>query len=114
MIKQINSDAQWIQVQQSYHGVPPISPGAQSAGLLRYNSNTNNIEVYNGLAWFGIDTNASIDLSSNAKETLTWAYNKMQEEKRLKDLMDQHPGLKDLHDKFEMMRVLCLEEEKSQ
>ena len=112
MIKQINSDAQWIQVQQSYHGVPPISPGAQSAGLLRYNSNTNNIEVYNGLAWFGIDTNASIDLSTNAKETLTWAYNKMQEEKQLKNLMAQHPGLKDLNDKFEIMKVLCIEEEK--
>jgi hypothetical protein len=112
MIKQINSDPQWIQVQQGYHGVPPISPGAQSAGLLRYNSNTNNIEVYNGMAWYGIDTNVGIDLSSSAKETLTWAYNKMQEERRLKDLMAQHPGLKDLHDKFEMMKVLCMEEEK--
>ena len=112
MIKQINSDPQWIQVQQGYHGVPPISPGAQSAGLLRYNSNTNNIEVYNGMAWYGIDTTVGIDLSSSAKETLTWAYNKMQEERRLKDLMAQHPGLKDLHDKFEMMKVLCMEEEK--
>lgn len=112
MIKQINSDAQWIQVQQSYHGVPPISPGAQSAGLLRYNSNTNNIEVYNGLAWFGIDTNASIDLSSDAKETLTWAYNKMREDRQLKEMMERHPGLKDLHDKFEIMKVLCIKEEK--
>ena len=112
MIKQINSDAQWIQVKQSYHGVPPISPGAQSAGLLRYNSNTNSIEVYNGIAWFGIDTNADIDLSANAKETLTWAYNKMQEEKRLNDLMARHPGLKDLNDKFEIMKALCMEEEK--
>jgi hypothetical protein len=112
MIKQINSDPQWIQVQQGYHGVPPISPGAQSAGLLRYNSNTNNIEVYNGMAWYGIDTNVGIDLSPSAKETLTWAYNKMQEERRLKDLMSRHPGLKDSHDKFEMMKVLCMEEEK--
>ena len=112
MIKSISTDGPYIQVQQSYHGVPPISPGAQSAGLLRYNPNTNNIEVYNGMAWFGIDTTASINLSSSAKETLTWAHNKMQEENRLKDLMARHPGLKDLHDKFEIMKVLCIEEEK--
>ena len=28
-----------------------ISPGAQSAGMLRYSPNSGNIEVYDGIAW---------------------------------------------------------------
>jgi hypothetical protein len=47
-----------------------------------------------------------------SKQTIEWAHNKMQEEKKLKEMMDRHPGLKDLYDKFEMMKILCIEEEK--
>jgi hypothetical protein len=36
----------------------------------------------------------------------------MQQDAQLKDLMDRHPGLKDLNDKFEIMKALCMEEEK--
>jgi hypothetical protein len=36
----------------------------------------------------------------------------MHQERKLQELMDRHPGLKDLNDKFEMMKVLCQEEEK--
>lgn len=112
MIKTITTDSVWIQQQNSYHSVPPISPGAQSAGMLRWNTSSNAIEVYNGVAWFSIDTNVKLDMSDNAKQVLSWAYDKMSEEHRLKELIARHPGLKDLHDKFEMMRVLCQEEEK--
>lgn len=114
MIKNITTDSAWIQQQNSYHSVPPMNPGAQSAGILRWNTNTNTIEVYNGMTWYNIDTNVKLDLSDNAKQALSWAYDKMGEENRLKELMARHPGLKDLHDKFEMMLVLCQQEENEQ
>jgi hypothetical protein len=38
--------------------------------------------------------------------------NKQHEERKLKDMIQRHPELKDLHDKLEMMKVLCQEEEK--
>jgi hypothetical protein len=112
MIKNITTDTTWIQQQNSYHSVPPMSPGAQSAGILRWNTNTNTIEVYNGMSWYTIDTSVSLDLSEQAKQTLSWAYDKMIEERKLKELLARHPGLKELNDKFEMMKVLCQEEEK--
>ena len=34
------------------------------------------------------------------------------QEKKLQEMMERHPGLQELHDKFEMMKVLCHEEEK--
>jgi hypothetical protein len=70
------------------------------------------MEVYDGLTWHGIDSHVTVDLGMTSKQAIEWAHKKMQEEKRLQELMDQHPGLKDLHDKFEMMKVLCMEEEK--
>ena len=112
MIKNLHSSTNHIQIGNSYSHVPPISPGAQSAGMLRWNTSSNTIEVYNGVAWFGVETSADITLSDSAQQALDWAVDKMKEEARLQDLMSRHPGLKDLNDKFEMMKVLCQEEEK--
>lgn len=114
MIKSLTSSSPYLHIQNGYNNVPPISPGAQSAGMLRYNINSNSIEVYNGVAWFSIDTNIQLNLSEAAHSALTWTENKMREESKLKELMSRHPGLKDLHDKFEMMKVLCQEEENKQ
>lgn len=114
MIKNIHSSTNHIQISQGYSNAPPISPGAQSAGMLRYNTNSNCIEVYNGQAWFSIETNADILLSPVAQQALDWSIKKMKEEEQLQSLMSRHPGLKDLNDKFEIMKVLCQEEEKQQ
>jgi hypothetical protein len=70
------------------------------------------MEVYDGISWYGINNHVTVDLGMTSKEAIEWAHKKMQEEKRLQELMHRHPGLKDLHDKFEMMKVLCMEEEK--
>ena len=114
MIKNIYSSSNHIQINPGYGNVPPISPGSQSAGMLRWNTSSNTIEVYNGVAWFSVDTTANISLSEPAQCALDWAVKKMQEEDRLKSLMDRHPGLKDLNDKFEIMKALCYEEENKQ
>ena len=112
MIKNIYSSSNHIQIGQGLGSVPPISPGAQSAGMLRYNTNSNTMEVYNGVAWFSIETTADISLSPMAQQAMDWAMKKMEEDLRLQSLMARHPGLKELNDKFEMMKILCQEEEK--
>lgn len=112
MIKHIHSSTNHIQIGNFYSNVPPMSPGAQSAGMLRYNTSSNTIEVYNGVAWFSIETTTDILLSPMAQQAVDWAIKKMEEDLRLQSLMTRHPGLKELNDKFEMMKVLCQEEEK--
>jgi hypothetical protein len=44
-----------------------------------------------------------------ARQAVDWAIRKQREEDELEALMKQHPGLKDLHDKLEMMKILCQE-----
>ena len=82
-------------------------------GTIRYNATTVQLEVYDGHEWRMFNTShAAVDLTARAKEILTWAEYKMHEEKKLRAMMERHPGLRDLNDKLEMMKILCQEEEK--
>jgi hypothetical protein len=114
MINNIHGNSNWLNV-QTYPGNKPYFNTTQPAtGTLRYNPNLNSgcMEVYDGNGWQQIaNASANVDLSEHTKEILTWAEKKMSEERELKELMEQHPGLQELHDKLEMMKILCQQEE---
>ena len=111
MIQHLYGNNQWITVTNST-SVPYISPGAQSAGMVRWNGSMNRTEVYDGISWVSLGGDAHLDLSEQAKQALAWAKGKMAEEQQLKELMAQHPALQELHDKFEMMKLLVSEQAK--
>lgn len=113
MIKNVYGNSQWLNVSPPGTNMPYINTSQPMAGMLRMNPNMNRMEVYDGTNWLEYGSTVNLDLSEQAKETLRWAYGKMSEERQLKELMDRHPGLKDLNDKLEMMKILCLEEEKA-
>ena len=113
MIRGVTGGAHII-VANGYESKPYISPGAQSAGMVRYNSNMDYLEVYDGISWIPIGNAVpTVELSPLARQAVDWAMRKQREEDELKALMEQHPGLKDLHDKLEMMKILCQEESES-
>lgn len=95
------------------YGRPYISPGAQSAGMTRYNTSTQNMEVYDGNAWLTMSSSPSVSLDVNTLEVISWARTKMDEERNLKELMKQHPGLRDAYEKFELMKALCQDEKQN-
>jgi hypothetical protein len=92
-------------------GTPYISPRAQSAGMTRYNTNTQNLEVYDGNTWLTMSTTSQVSLDVSTLEVVNWAKKKMAEESRLEDLMKKHPGLRDTYEKFELMKALCQKDE---
>lgn len=93
------------------YSIPPyVSPGAQSAGMTRYNTNMQCIEVYDGNSWLNVSSTPNIALSPDVVSIIDWARTKMQEEQQLKKLMEKHPGLRDTYEKFELMKALCQEE----
>ena len=114
MIKNLYGNSQWLTINQQGTTVPYLNTTQPMTGMIRVNSNLGRTEVYDGQNWVQYGADAHVDLSETAKQTLVWAQEKMLEEHRLKELMARHPGLRDLHDKFEMMRVLCQEEEKEE
>ena len=113
MIKSINAGPH-LTISGSYPYTPTFSPGAQSAGMVRYNTNMQCMEVYDGTGWQPIGTaSPTVELSPLARQAVDWAIHKQREEDELRALMEQHPGLRDLHDKLEMMKILCREESES-
>ena len=112
MIRGINAGPH-LTISDGYVSTPSFSPGAQSAGMVRYNTNMKCLEVYDGISFVTLGTaHPTIEMTPQAREAVEWAMSKQEEEYKLQALMKQHPGLKDLHDKFEMMKILCQEESK--
>lgn len=80
---------------------PYISPGAQGAGMVRYNTNSQTMEVYDGVSWKELSTNIEVGLSAEAEATIDWARRKMLEEARIDELCKKYPGLGKARDNFE-------------
>ena len=119
MINNVYGNSSWVNVQTYQGNKPYINTTQAASGMVRYNNNNNNnggcLEVYDGQNWVPFaNSSTNIDLNENVKQTLMWAEKKMQEDIELKEMMESHPGLKDLYDKFEMMKVLCYEEDKQE
>ena len=111
MIKGINAGPH-LTIMNSYSSTPSFSPGAQSAGMVRYNTNMQCLEVFDGISFVTLGAaHPTVELAPASREGLEWAMRKQQEERELKAMLERHPGLRELHDKFEMMKVLCYEEE---
>jgi hypothetical protein len=95
MIKGINSTGRYTVVQDGTSMNPYIPPGGQSAGMVRYNTNMNIMEIYDGQSWKELSTSyASVGLTSEAESLLDWARNKMAEELQYKTIANKHPAVK--------------------
>ena len=75
---------------------PYISPGAASAGLVRYHNNQT--QVYDGNAWLTMGGGSGVGLTPNAEEVLAWAWQKMTQERAAQDLAQKHPTVADALD----------------
>lgn len=88
-----------------------ISMGAPSAGMMRYNGSTQNIEVYDGSNWLTMATNyATIQLDSYSLDLLEWAREKKKQEEERKQLAQSSPAIKDLlkqiEEKEEQLKIV--------
>jgi hypothetical protein len=97
------------------HGIMPyISPGSQSAGMVRWNVNMNEMEVYDGVSWKQLSTSIDVGLDPEAEMILSWAREKMLEEQKLDELCKKYPGLDRARSNFETFLKLVQSEESIQ
>lgn len=107
MINSITSYSSQIQVSQTSQAY--ISNNGQSAGAIRFNTLSQQVEVYDGNTWYALTQSVNIGFNPASESAIMWAQRKMAEETELKALLDQHPGLKDLKEKFDLMLQLVKE-----
>lgn len=100
MIKGINS-GNGITVNGGYLSWPNFYNSASSTGntligQLRYNGNSQCMEVYDGSAWVMLQTAyPTIELTPEVQSVINWARTKMVEEARIKELAAKHPSVAD-------------------
>ena len=94
MIKGISPQGKYMHINGGAASGTYISPGSVGAGMLRWNSNINCLEVNDGNIWKTLDMgNASVGLTPEAESVLDWAKAKMQEEREMKRLAEDHPAV---------------------
>lgn len=78
-----------------------------TAGAVRWNPNTSNYEIWDGMIWKDSPgMHIEVNTTSALDELLDWAKQRMEQEKNLEQRMSQHPGLRDAWERFQIMEQL--------
>lgn len=88
------------------NGIGWMDMSRVSAGMVRYNSSSSCLEVYDGSTWHLLNQSYALDLEPDVIDAMNWVRIQMLKEQQLQQLMEQHPGLQDLHDRFQIMLKL--------
>ena len=91
MIKHITSNSD--NLLSSSYSPPYINNNGQSAGQIRFNTMTQNMEVYDGVSWISFSQNVSIDLTYRAEEAMRWVHEKIREEVEVKAMAEKHKAV---------------------
>jgi hypothetical protein len=98
MIKSIMPTGRYIQVTGATSSTYVNGySGLQGVGNMRYNTSSQNMEVFDGNNWIMLNmANPSIGLNYEAESLLDWANQKRNEELETERLAKEHPSIKDL------------------
>jgi hypothetical protein len=84
-----------LTVSNNYTSYPYISPGSQGAGMLRWNSNTNCMEVNDGAVWKQIAMSSpTVELAPDAMSAVKWAEDQMIKERTRQERIQNNPALR--------------------
>lgn len=79
---------------------PYVGNNGPAAGMVRYNTNTQHLEAFDGTAWLQIANNEHVGMTPEAIDAIHWARKKIEEEAKLKALAEKHPGVADAMDQL--------------
>ena len=122
MIKTINGSGRYMMVNGGFPATTYIntSSGFMNVGDVRYNTQMQRFEVYDGQMWLEINSShASVGLTPDAENAIDWAIKKQREDMELEVLAKSNPTIadlvnqkKELDDKIKMVQTLMKEEVK--
>ena len=72
-----------------------VGQNGPAAGMVRYNTSSQQLEAYDGSIWHRIANNENVGMTNEAVEAIQWARSKIEEEAKLKELAKKHPGVAD-------------------
>ena len=122
MIRTVNGMGRHVMVNGGYPATTYIntSLGYMNVGDVRYNTQMQQLQVYDGQSWVEINSShASVGLTPDAENAIDWAIKKRQEDLALEELAKTNSTIadlinqkKELDDKIKMVQTLMKEEVK--
>lgn len=105
MINGISTTGKYMVASGGYSSTPYVNMSSPSAGMVRWNGNSSNLEVYDGSGWIMIsNTIASVGLNGEAESLLDWARAKRDEELAWQSLAKTNQAVKIALDNVEEAR----------
>ncbi len=101
MIRTVSSAGRYVMVQGGFPSTTYIntSSGYMNVGDVRFNTNIQMLEVYDGNRWVELNTShANVGLTPDAENALDWAIRKRNEEMALEAKAKDNPAIADLLD----------------
>ena len=99
MIKTVNGTGRYVMVNGGFPATTYINTGSgyMNVGDVRFNTNMQRLEVYDGQMWVELNTShASVGLTPDAEIAIDWATRKMREEAELTRLAETNSTIADL------------------
>lgn len=120
MIKGINSSGRYVKVTSGGSSDPYISPGSVGAGMLRWNSNMNTMEVNDGNSWKSFNMSyATVELTPEAEDLLEWARKERDRQRTRENAVRKNPALQKAYDaikraeeNFDLLETIAKEHDK--
>jgi|688.fasta_scaffold24945_10 hypothetical protein len=122
MLRTVSGAGRYVMVNGGMPATTYINTGSgyMNVGDVRFNTNTQILEVYDGNRWVELQTShASVGLTPDAESALDWAIKKRNEDMALEHLAKTNPTIadllnqkKELDDKIKMVQILTKEEVK--
>ena len=95
MINSFTQASKYITAYMGSTNNPYFSMSAPSAGMLRYNGDNSNFEVYDGSSWRSMyGTSASISMNPDAEKAIDWALKQMEREKEWYELASNNEAVR--------------------
>ena len=106
MINSFTQASKYVTAYMGSSSDPYFSMSAASAGMLRFNGDTRNLEVYDGMSWRTINgTSATVSMNQEAEKAIDWALQKMAQEKEWYELASSNEAVRIALDQLEQART---------
>lgn len=70
---------------------PPYINNSPNSGTVRYNTMSQNLEVFDGYSWINISTHAQFSLSPEVCKVFDWAAKRMKREQEIEEYAERYP-----------------------
>jgi hypothetical protein len=114
MIKGITQAGRYVAVNNGTPGSLYMNSysGQTMVGQIRWNPNTQNMEVYDGVSWISMPTSyPTVGLTWDAEQAIDWAINKKKEEAELEELCKRHPSVAEAYERLQILKVLTKQQD---